>query len=158
MTGFLNKFLKHVFNVILKLNHDIWKKTIKYIFCEKNEKRGPNQWFCSREKSPKSLKKDFLLKKFLSAYLCRYDLQNRVRNFFKINTSRDIYVPVISRFRKIVLHNKIINKTRSTKIKKIPHTILETIISRIISWSFCKIRFNAEEMELLEFAHVTTFF
>ena len=134
------------------------KKTVKYIFCGKNEKWGPNQWFCSREKSSKSLKKGFVSKKFLSTYLCRYDLQNRVQNFFKINSSPDIYVPVISRCRKIVLHNKIVNKTRWTKVKKIRHTILQTIISRIISWSFCKIGFNAEELELLEYALVITFF
>ena len=36
-------------------------------------------------------------------------------NFFQINRSRDIQVSVILSFRKIVLHNKIINKTRSTK-------------------------------------------
>ena len=43
--------------------------------------------------------------------MCRYDLQNAVGNFFKINRSQDIYVSEILRFSKIVLHNKIITKT-----------------------------------------------
>ena len=37
------------------------------------------------------------------------------RNFFQINGFQYIKVSVILRFQKIVLHNKIINKTRSTK-------------------------------------------
>ena len=35
------------------------------------------------------------------------------------------------------------------KIKKIPHTVLETIISRIISQNFFKIGLSPEELELL---------
>ena len=46
------------------------------------KKRGPNQWFYSHKKSSKSLKKIFFEKKFLPAYLCRYDLQNGVWKFF----------------------------------------------------------------------------
>ena len=61
------------------------------------------------------MKKKIFEKKILRAYLRRYDLQNGVRTFFYINGSRDIYVSVILRFWKIALHNKIINKTRSTK-------------------------------------------
>ena len=34
------------------------------------------------KKSSKSLKKNFIEKKFLPANLCRYDLQNGVQNFF----------------------------------------------------------------------------
>ena len=41
---------------------------------------------------------------------------------------------------------------------KIPHMVLETIISRIISQNFCKIGLNPEELELLEYALVITFF
>ena len=39
-------------------------------------------------------------------------------NFLKINGSRDIQPLVILRFRKIVLQNKTINKTQSTKNQK----------------------------------------
>ena len=36
-TAFLNKFLKHVFNSILKLNNHLWEKVYtKSIFCGKN--------------------------------------------------------------------------------------------------------------------------
>ena len=89
-------------------------------------KKKKNQFFVEKyvaqirgfavvKKAPSTWKKNFL-KKILLAYLRRYDLQNGVRNIFlKINGSRDILVPVILRFRKIVLHNKFINKTRSTK-------------------------------------------
>ena len=47
------------------------------------KKMRPNQWFCSHRKSSKSLKKIFFEKKFLPAYMCRYDLQNGVRKLFK---------------------------------------------------------------------------
>ena len=43
---------------------------------------SPKQWFCSREKSSKSLEKNFFEKKILPAYLRGYDLQNGVRKFF----------------------------------------------------------------------------
>ena len=64
-------------------------------------KKAPSPW------------KIFFRKKILPAYLCRYD-----GHFFKINGSRDIWVSVILRSRKIALHNKIINKTRSTKYQE----------------------------------------
>ena len=64
--------------------------------------------------------KNLFQKKFLSAYSSRYDLQNSVWNFFKRNGYRDIQVSVILRFRKIVLHNKIINKTRLTNNQENP--------------------------------------
>ena len=82
MTVFLNKFLKHVFNIALKLNNHTWKKS-KTNFLRK--KMRPNQWFCSREKSSKSLKKMFFWKKILPTYLCRYDLQNAVQKIFFLN-------------------------------------------------------------------------
>ena len=55
-----------------------------------------------------------------------------------------------SRFRKIVLHNKNINKTRRPEIKKKPCTVLKKIISQIISQNFCKIELNPEKLEFLE--------
>ena len=36
-------------------------------------------------------------------------------NFLKTNESQDIYFLVISRFQKVFLHNKIINKVEKTK-------------------------------------------
>ena len=46
--------------------------------------------------------------------------------------------------------NCVVNKRQKTRIKKIPHIVLETIISQIISWNFCKIELNPREFELLE--------
>ena len=43
------------------------------------------------------------------------------------------------------------------KKKKIPHTVLETITSQIISQNFCKIGLKPKELELLECALVITF-
>ena len=48
-------------------------------------------------------------------------------------------------------------KLARQKIKRILYTVLETIISQVISQSFCKIALNAEELELLEFALVIPF-
>ena len=99
-------------------------------------------------KKPQVHEKKFFRKKIL-AYLCRYDLQNGVRNFFLNKwVSRYLW------FWKIALHNKIINKTRS----KIPHTVLWTIISQIIMKNFCKTGLNPEKLELLEYALAITFF
>ena len=85
------------------------QKSIKLIFCGK--KWGPNQWFCSREKSSKSLKKNLFEKKIFQ-HVCAYITFKTVcRNFLKINASRDIYVSVILKYRKMVLHNKISNET-----------------------------------------------
>ena len=42
---------------MLKLNNHSWKKNTKLIFCGK--KGGQNQCFRSRQKSSKSLKKNF---------------------------------------------------------------------------------------------------
>ena len=79
-------------------------------------------------------------------------------NFFQINRSRDIQVSVILSFRKIVLHNKIINKTRSTKNQENFAHHLERVIPQIISENVCKIALKTEELELLEYALVVTFF
>ena len=42
---------------------------------------------------------------------------------------------MILRFPKIVLHNKIINKTQANKNTETPLTVLEKIISQIMSWN-----------------------
>ena len=49
------------------------------------------------------------------------------------------------------------NKTRSTKIMKIPHTVQDTIIAQIISQNFCQTGLKSAELELLEYALVITF-
>ena len=69
-----------MFNIVLKLNNHIWKKLQNYFFVEKNE--APTSGFVVAKKTSKSLKKNFFEKKNLPAYLCGYDLQNSVRNFF----------------------------------------------------------------------------
>ena len=58
----------------------------------------------------------------------------------------------------MVLHNKIINKTRSTKNQEnSAHTVLGTIIAQITSQNFCKIGLNLAELELFKYALVITF-
>ena len=59
---------------------------------------------------------------------------------------------------KLLFTIKLSIKLDRQKIKKIPHTVLETIISQIMSQNFCKIGLNSEELELLEYALVITFF
>ena len=79
-TVFLNKFLKHVFNTILKSNNHTWKKIKNKFYVEKNEAQISG--FAATKKAPSPWKKYFLKNNFLPAYLCRYDLQNGVQNFF----------------------------------------------------------------------------
>ena len=43
---------------------------------------------------------------------------------------------------KLFLTMKLLIKLDQQKIKKIPHNVLETIISQIISYDFCKIGLN----------------
>ena len=52
---------------------------------------------------------------------------------------------------------KLLIKLDRQKIKKIPYTVLDTIISQIISQNFCKTELNPEELELLDYALVITF-
>ena len=61
------------------------------------------------------LEKNFFRKKILLSYLCRYDLQKRCAEIFLNKWVSRYLSSVILRFRKTVLHNEIINKTRSTK-------------------------------------------
>ena len=53
---------------------------------------------------------------------------------------------------------KLLIKLDRQKIKKIPRTVLETIISQIILQNFCKIGLNPGELELLECELAITFF
>ena len=85
------------------------------------EKNDAQIRFCSREKSSKSLKKNFFekkKKKFFQLICTDKTYKTVCGRFFKINESRDINLSAIFRFQKIVLHHNIINKTRSTKIQE----------------------------------------
>ena len=65
------------------------KKTTKLFLCGINEPQISG--FVVAKKAPSLWKKIFWKKKFFSAYLCGYDLQNGVRIFLKkINGSLDI--------------------------------------------------------------------
>ena len=57
------------------------KKSMKLIFCEKNEAKISG--FAVTEKAPSPWKKNFFEKNIRLSYFCRNDLQNSVRNFFK---------------------------------------------------------------------------
>ena len=89
-----------------------------------------------------------LKKKILPFYFCRYDIQNGVRKFFFKEMGLEIF-----KFKLFFTIKLLINFDRQ-KIKKIPHTILETVTSQIISQNFVKKELNAEELELLEYALV----
>ena len=86
------------------------KKTAKFFFCGK--KWAPNHWISSRKKSSKSSEKNS------SSLFVQIWSSKRCVEFFKINGSWDIYVSVILRSPKIVLYNKIVNETWSTKNQK----------------------------------------
>ena len=77
---------------------------------------GPNSGFAVAKKL-QVLEKKFS-KWHSSSLFVQIWSSNGGQKFFKINVCRDIYVSVILRFRKVVLHNKIINKTWSTKNQK----------------------------------------
>ena len=64
------------------------KKSIKLIFVEKNEAQISS--FAVGKKKLQALEKNAFRKKILRTYLCRYDFQNGVGNFFEVNGSRDI--------------------------------------------------------------------
>ena len=98
--------MKYVFNSILKLNNNLWRK-YKIIFLW-NE-MPPKLVVFQSWKKLQVLEKNAFRKKIRPAYLCVQFI------FFEINASPDIQLSVILRFRKIVLLHKIINKIRSTK-------------------------------------------
>ena len=73
------------------------------------------------------MKKKIFLKKTSFQVICKDKIfKNSARKFFKNKWVSRYLTFGISRFRKIVLHNKVINQTLT-----IPHTILEKIISHI---------------------------
>ena len=78
-TVFQNKFLKHVFNIILKLNNHIWKKLQNYLFVEKMKPKSVVLW---SQKKFQGFEKKIFWKKIPPANLCGYDLQNDVRKFY----------------------------------------------------------------------------
>ena len=97
----------------------------------------------------------FFFRKKISSSLFKHDLQNGAQIFLTNKLVLRYLVLVILRFRKNVLYSKIILIDK--KSRKF-HALLETIISRIISYDFWKIGLNPEELELLEYALVITFF
>ena len=79
------------------------------------------------QKKPQALKKIFFEKFFLPAYLCRYDF------FFK---QMDLEIFKFGWFygsQKLLFAIKLSMKLDRQKIKKIPHTVFDTIISQIMS-------------------------
>ena len=72
-----------------------------------------------------------VLEKKNPAYLHREDLQNSMQKFFK-NKWVSRYLNFFSS-EKLFFNTKFLIKIDRQKIKKIPHTVLETIISQIIS-------------------------
>ena len=125
---------------MLKLNIHTWRK-VKNLCKKLTSKLVALHWWNKLQ----VLKKYFFKKGNLSSWFVQIRSSKR---FFEINWYRDIYVLVILWFGKIVHLHKIVNKTRTTKNKKIPHTVLEKIISQIISSNFCKTEFNSGELEL----------
>ena len=115
-TVFLNKFLKHVFNMILKLNNDPWKKVYNYFFfVEKNDaqisraavmKKAPSSWKNIRQ----DLDKDKTYQTMCGNFIFRWFFGSK----------------------KLFFTKKLFIKLDQQKIKKILHTVLETIISKII--------------------------
>ena len=64
------------------------------------------------------MKKNFLKKKIFQLICADITFKTVCGNVFEIKGSRDIEVSVILKFRKMVLDNKIINKTTSTKYQE----------------------------------------
>ena len=71
-------------------------------------------------------------KKFLPPYLYRYNLQNGMRNIF-LNKWVSRYLSLGDIKEKLLFTIKLLIKHDRQKTKKIPHTVLETIISKIMS-------------------------
>ena len=82
------------------------EKNVKLIFCI--NKWDPNQCFCSREKL-QVLEIIFFRKKILPAFAQIWFSKRCAEIFFK-----EMGLEILT-FRKVVLHNNIINKIRSTK-------------------------------------------
>ena len=79
-TVVLNKYLKHVFNIVLKLNNHIWKKLQNYFFVEKNE--AQTSGLIVAKKAPSLWKKKFLKKKFFQLICADMIFKIMSGNFF----------------------------------------------------------------------------
>ena len=96
------------------------------------------------------IKKKFLRKKSFQ-FIFANKIFKTLRNFFKkINELRDINFWWFYRSEKLFFTTKLIKKREQQKIEKIPHTILEKIISQTILQNFCKTGLNPKELGLLE--------
>ena len=74
--------MKHVFNIVSKLNNHFEKNYKIIFFVEKNEAQTVGFVVAKKVFEKKSLWKNFFLKNNLPVYFCGYDLQNRARKFF----------------------------------------------------------------------------
>lgn len=84
----------------------------------------------------------FIEKKFISKMVCGNVLTKmsiKIFNFWWSHGSE-----------KLFFRTKSLIKCKRKKIKKILHIYLQKVISQIILQSFCKIRSNPKELELLE--------
>ena len=106
----------------------------------------------------KLLEKNFFRKKNPSSLFLQMRPTKRCAEFFLKQMCLKIFnCPWFFGSEKLLFTIKLLLKLDRQKIKKIPHTILETIISKIILSNFCKIGLNPGELELLESALVINF-
>ena len=83
--------------------------------------------FAVAKKAPSPRNKFFQKKKLFHRICAEMIFKTLCGNFLKINGSRDIYSE------KLFFTITLLIKLDRQKINKIPHTVLETIISQIIS-------------------------
>ena len=104
-------FSKHVFNILLKLITTL-KKSFKLLFSAKRDTQISG--FAVVKKTPNYWKKFVLL-------VCTDKIKESVRKFVQNKcVSRYLTFLMVLRFRKFVLHSKIINKTPTTKNQENP--------------------------------------
>ena len=116
LLNFSNKFLKHVFNIVFKLNNHTCKK---YEISSWFKTMISSLAISHLWKKLQLLEKKFFFQKKFFRFICTYEIFKTVcRNFFKRNRSRDIINFGDFMVLKIVFHSKFINKTWTKKDKK----------------------------------------
>ena len=115
--------------------------------------------FAVAKKAPSLWKKNFSKKNCCQLICVNIIFKTLCGIFFKRNDSRDTSVSVILRFRKLVLHNKIMNKTRSTKNwENSAHCLGDNYIkNHLVKFLHDQIG-DTGELELLEYALAITCF
>ena len=96
----------------------------------------------------------FSKKKIIPAYLFRQNLPSGVRIFLKKIISKYFNFWGFDGFEKLLFTIKLLIKRDQQIMKKIALTISETIIS----WNFCLVELNLEELDLLGLSLVINFF